>query len=245
MRRGSTRPQKTAIFIAQEIVADINRRGNLPGERLPPERIMLEQYDVGRGTLRESLRFLELQGVITLKPGPGGGPIVRKPDSSSLATALTLLLQFEGASFRAVAESRAGLEPMMARLAADRMTDEDRAELAKNIELMEENIGDLDAFLAYNRDFHVCVAHGSGNAIFGCLIDALEDIFDGTAVGVDYPERRRIAVLKAHRSIHDAIMDSDPDAADAAMNHHIQEYLRYIERKFPETLTSPIVWGGV
>jgi len=54
----STRPQKTAMLVAQRIVADINRRGNAVGDRLPPERVMLDEYEVGRGTLRESLRFL-------------------------------------------------------------------------------------------------------------------------------------------------------------------------------------------
>src|SRR4051812_39401907 len=97
---GSIRPQKTAMLVAQRIVADINRRGNTFGDRLPPERAMLEEYNIGRGTLRESLRFLELQGVISLKPGPGGGPMVERPDGTSLATALSLLLQFHNTPFR-------------------------------------------------------------------------------------------------------------------------------------------------
>lgn len=97
MTANPLRPMKTAMLVAQRIVADINERGNVVGDRLPPERLMLEKYDVGRGTLRESLRFLELQGVITLKPGPGGGPVVVQPDASSLATSLALLLQFSDA----------------------------------------------------------------------------------------------------------------------------------------------------
>lgn len=244
MNRGATRPQKTAIFVAHQIVVDINSRGNTPGDRLPPEKVMLEQYDVGRGTLRESLRFLELQGVILLKPGPGGGPIVRKPDASGLATTLTLLMQFEGAPFRTVAESRAGLEPMMARLAASRMSDARKAELTNNLARMKENIHDLDAFLRHNRDFHVEVAHGSENAIFGCLVDALEDIFDGASVGVDYPERWRHVVLAAHQRIHDAIIAGRPEEAESAMARHIEDYLSYISKKFPEALNAPIVWDG-
>ena len=85
---------------------------------------MLEEYQVGRGTLRESLRFLELQGIISLKPGPGGGPVVERPEATSLATSLMLLLQFADAQYRVVAEARVALEPTMARLAAERMTAE-------------------------------------------------------------------------------------------------------------------------
>lgn len=73
MGRRNSKPPKTALLVAQRIVEDIHDQGKQPGDRLPPERDMLEQYEIGRGTLRESLRFLELQGVISLKPGPGAG----------------------------------------------------------------------------------------------------------------------------------------------------------------------------
>ena len=244
MPRPNRRPQKTAMLVAQQIASDINTRGNVPGDRLPPEKAMLEQYGIGRGTLRESLRFLELQGIIVLKPGPGGGPIVQKPDSSSLATTLTLLLQFENAPFRTIAESRAGLEPMMARLAATRMTTDLKEQLTESVEVMRTDIGDQRVFLEMNKRFHDVIAHGSGNAMFGCLIDALVWILDGSAIGIDYPEKRRAAVLEAHQRIHDAIIAGDADQADDAMQQHIDEYLRYAERKFPEVLAAPIVWDG-
>lgn len=238
------RPQKTAMLVAQRIVADINRRGNNVGDRLPPERVMLEEYDVGRGTLRESLRFLELQGVISLKPGPGGGPVVQQPDATSLATALTLLLQFSKAPFRTIAEARAGLEPMMAQLAAERMTDEQLADLKLSVDNMHKHLGDQTVFLNENKRFHDVIAHGSGNAMFGYLIDALLGMLDGSAIGIDYPEVRRAAVHKAHLRIYEAITSRDPGASSEAMTEHIREYIKYAERKFPEVLAAPIVWNS-
>lgn len=238
------RPQKTAMLLAQRIVGDINRRGNTVGDRLPPERIMLEDYEVGRGTLRESLRFLELQGVISLKPGPGGGPVVQQPDASSLATSLTLLLQFANAPFRTIAEARGGLEPMMAQLAAERMTDEQLASLKASVDNMHDHLDDQTVFLEENKRFHDVIAHGSGNAMFGYLVDALLGILDGSAIGIDYPEVRRSAVHKAHLSIYEAIAQRDPSASAAAMQDHIQQYLKYAEKKFPDVLSAPIVWGN-
>jgi GntR family transcriptional regulator, transcriptional repressor for pyruvate dehydrogenase complex len=238
----STRPQKTALLLAQRIVADIGRNGSQVGARLPPERMMLEQYSIGRGTLRESLRFLELQGVISLKPGPGGGPIVRQPDGSSLAIALTLLLQFENAPFRTIAESRGGLEPMTAQLAAQRMSEEALGELRASVELMSAEIDSQAIFLEENKRFHDLIAHGSGNAMFGLLIDALLGILDGSAIGIDYPEIRRRAVVKAHGRILESLEARDPDTAATAMRDHISEYLRYAERKYPEVLDAPIRW---
>ncbi|GAA5059120.1 DNA-binding FadR family transcriptional regulator [Thermocatellispora tengchongensis] len=241
----SLRPPKTAMLLAQRIVADINRRGNTVGDRLPPERVMLDEYDVGRGTLRESLRFLELQGVLSLKPGPGGGPVVQRPDAGSLATTLTLLLQFENAPFRTIAEARAGLEPMMARLAAERMSPEQLDALGASVDAMREHLEDQAVFLEENKRFHDIIAHGSGNVMFGYLIDALLGILDGSAIGIDYPEVRRSAVHKAHLRIYQALKNRDPESSAEAMARHITEYVRYAERKFPEVLAAPIVWANL
>lgn len=237
------RPRKTAMLLAQRIVTDINRRGNTIGDRLPPERVMLEEYAVGRGTLRESLRFLELQGVISLKPGPGGGPFVQQPDAANLATSLTLLLQFANAPFRTIAEARAGLEPMMAQLAAQRMTEAQLEELHASVSTMAAHLDDQMVFLEENKRFHDAIAHGSGNALFGFLVDALVGILDGSAIGIDYPEVRRTAVHKAHLRIYEAIASHDPAASAAAMADHIDEYLKYAEKRFPEVLNAPIVWN--
>jgi GntR family transcriptional repressor for pyruvate dehydrogenase complex len=245
MTQASLRPQKTAVLVAQRIVSDIQRRGNKVGDRLPPERVMLDEYSVGRGTLRESLRFLELQGIIVLKPGPGGGPVVQQPDGSGLATALTLLLQFENAPFRTISEARTALEPMMAQLAAARMTDEQLAELKYSVDHMLDHVGDEVEFLKMNKSFHDIIAHGSGNAMFGYLIDALLDMLDGSAIGIDYPEHRRLAVHKAHASIYNAIAARDPKLAEAAMLDHISQYAQYVERKFPNLLDAPVSWTGM
>ena len=222
---------KTAMLVAHRIVADINERGNVIGDRLPPERVMLEKYDVGRGTLRESLRFLELQGVITLKPGPGGGPVVVQPDAASLATSLTLLLQFANAPFRTIAEARLGLEPMMSQLAAERMSEGNLVTLKESVDNMYDNLGNQAIFLEENKRFHDVIARGSGNAMFGYLVDALLGILDGSAIGIDYPERRRAAVHQAHLSIYETIEARDPRAAAAAMHDHIEQ-TRYDLRSY-------------
>jgi GntR family transcriptional regulator, transcriptional repressor for pyruvate dehydrogenase complex len=70
--KGNNRPQKTAMIIAQRIVSTISAENLGPGTILPSERVMLEEYAVGRATLHEALRFPEFQGVAAMKSGPGG-----------------------------------------------------------------------------------------------------------------------------------------------------------------------------
>lgn len=65
-------PPKRSVVIAQSIVREIRDRRLQPGSQLPPEHEMLRTYNVGRNTLREALRLLELQGVLTIRPEPGG-----------------------------------------------------------------------------------------------------------------------------------------------------------------------------
>ena len=243
MAQTSLRPKKTALLVAQRIVSDIARGGNRVGDRLPPEHLMLEQYGVGRGVLRESLRFLELQGVISLKPGPGGGPVVQHPDSSVLATALTLLLQFENAPFRAIVEARTALEPMMAQLAAERMSDEEISELKSNVDNTRRNVNDLTIFHDEISRFHDIVARGSGNQLFAHLINALLGILDGSAMGIEYPETHRLASCTIHDDIYEAIAARDSDAAQELMNAHIQAHAKYTEFKFKDVLDSPIQWN--
>ena len=71
---------KRALRVAQAIVHDIEADARQVGDRLPPEHDMLARYEVARATLREALRFLELQGVLHLQPGRGGGPVVAQLD---------------------------------------------------------------------------------------------------------------------------------------------------------------------
>ncbi|WP_210717731.1 FadR/GntR family transcriptional regulator [Amycolatopsis acididurans] len=235
---------KAAMVIAQQIVRDVGRESLQAGDLLPPERTMLDKYDVGRGTLREALRLLEFQGVIALKPGPRGGPVLLDPDASHLASTVVLLMQLKKAPFQTIVEVRNALEPMISCLAAERITDASLEVLGGTIEQMRDNLGDQTVFLEANKRFHDVIAWSSGNALFGYMVDSLLGIMDGTVIGIDYPAPRRAAILTAHEEILGALTRRDPKESEQRMREHIDAYTRYAQRKFPDVLTEIIPWDG-
>jgi GntR family transcriptional repressor for pyruvate dehydrogenase complex len=238
----SSRPPKTALLVARRIVRDLVRDNLKPGDVLASERDMLERYATGRATLRESLRLLEFQGIIEIKPGFGGGPILVEPDPSHLAGTFVLLMQLKSAPFRTIVEVRTAVEPMISSLAAHRIDADGLAALQRTIDTMHDNVEDRQSFLDANQSFHDIIARACGNPLFAYLIESLLDIIDGTAIGIEYPTRHRPAILLAHERIYEAIRTGAADRAEQLMSTHIMEFVGYIEQKFPELLDRVVQW---
>ncbi|UMG94821.1 FCD domain-containing protein [Nocardioides sp. TF02-7] len=131
---------------------------------------------------------------------------------------------------------------MISSLAASRMSDEQLVELRGTVDQMRSDIDDQYSFLDANKRFHDVIAWSSGNALFGYIIESLLSIMDGTAIGIDYPQYRREAILKAHQEIYDSLAARDPELAMERMREHIEAYERYAERKFPQVMNEIIPW---
>src|SRR5262249_29577466 len=114
------RSVKRSEVLAREIVEEIVAGGLAPGAVLPAEGVMLDHYEVGRASLREALRLLESQGLVTLKSGPGGGPVVGEVDAANLGRTATLYFRLAGATCGVLAEAMLVLDPWLAELAAER-----------------------------------------------------------------------------------------------------------------------------
>lgn len=238
----STMPPKRSTVVAQRIVSDIKDRKLKAGDPLPPEHELVSEYKVGRNTCREAIRVLELQGVLTVRSGPKGGPVVAAPDSRHLASTMALLMQFAETPFETVIEARQLLEPMTARLCAERGDAQLLTDLANSVERMARDIDDMDSFLGENRRFHDLIAWGSDNALFGYCINSLHWITDGTVLGIDYPRRFRKLVLDAHADVCSAITSRDADLAEAAMRKHMDDSRSYFERNYAREMREVLTW---
>ncbi|HEX6754893.1 MAG TPA: FCD domain-containing protein [Mycobacteriales bacterium] len=169
--------------------------------------------------------------------------IVEVGRPGDLREGLPLILQLTGASLRDVFEARTALEPMMAHLAATRMTREQLAELESTVTRMRENPDDHELFLAENQRFHGIVADATGSAILRVFNETLKSIADGAVVGVTYTARRRAAVARAHERVVEALRRRDPEAAEEAMRAHVGEAGEYWWRKYPELVSRGVRWA--
>jgi DNA-binding FadR family transcriptional regulator len=110
---------------------------------------------------------------------------------------------------------------------------------------MQANPENRAVFLEENERFHDLIAWSSDNALFGYLVDSMLGILDGTVLGIDYPPHRRKAIVIAHQEILRTLQARDPDAAQESMRHHIQEYVKYAEKKYPDILDQKISWDQI
>jgi GntR family transcriptional regulator, transcriptional repressor for pyruvate dehydrogenase complex len=241
-RDAAYRPKKTAMLVAERLVTEIAEKELVPGTPLPPEREMLSTYGVARGSLREALRLLEIQGVITIKAGPGGGPVVNAPASSHLARTLAIHMQLNRTRFRDVLEARALLEPILAAHAAEQITAARLAELKEMTARMRDSVDDAERFLADNERFHVLIAQAAGNHVFALVMASLNWIFDATQIGVSYSRDARSSICDAHERIVAAIESRDSTLAAASMTMHIAEMEKYLARFYPAAASTIIRW---
>lgn len=226
----------TSQRIYQQIVDQITRmvqEGTLrPGDRLPPERQLAEEFGVSRSAVREALSALRMLGLVEARVGEG--TFVTQPPDERFISPLALVLTIEQSEAvgRELLELRAALEAESAALAAVRREAEDLA-------AMEEALGDMERDLQEGRlgaeadwRFHDAVASASGNSLLLQTMRSLSDTMK-EALGLYREQLLRIpgmgrTLLQDHLEILEAIRNQDAAAARERMLKHItrvQEHL--------------------
>ena len=227
-----------------EMVANILRTrimtGELPeGALLPRQEDLMREFNVSRPPMREALRILEAEGLIIVRRGNVGGAQVRAPDRSGVASALGLLLQFEEAPLKDLADALVEMEPLCAALAADR---EDRAEIVTAtlrplIDQQREHIDFGAEFTAHCKAFHEAMIAACGNATIRISVGALATLWsmqeqawaDTAASTGGYPPiSQREEVLAIHEEIVDAIEKGNRAQAMTLARSHARAYPQHV-----------------
>jgi DNA-binding FadR family transcriptional regulator len=236
------RSAKVSEVVARTLLNHILDQGLQPGDSLPNEREMTSWLGVARGSLREALRLLEAHGVITVKSGPGGGPVVRASDPETYAGSTTLLMQFMRVRFGELIDARILFEPQLAAAAATSRTDGQVAEL--RVAVAEMETADRARFhLPYNR-FHRVLAEACANRVLLMAGVTFRKVWDGLHPDVSYTRESMAATALAHRELADAVAAGDAAAATDASSRYLRDYRAWLTRHQPALLDRPVLWMG-
>lgn len=240
--RAIQRPKKLAEVVALKLLDEICTKGLGEGDPLLPEKQMVSELGVGRSTVREALRLLEARGVIRIRPGANGGPVVRLPKAKDLADPLGVWLTFAGASLSDLIAARLCIEPALAGSAAQYATATDVERLRASIARMQDDPENVDVFSAENAYFHSAIAAIARNPVLQAFVDSVKDVSDGVTVGVSYSPKRCLAVAGAHSRIVDAIEGKDEAATTVEMKAHLEEARDFWRGHFGRLYSGQVKW---
>lgn len=209
--------------ITEAIRHEIFSRQLKPLHRLPTERDIAEQCGVSRMVVREAIRSLEREGLVTVKKGPKGGIFVAQDFDRPISDSITNMLAGGGTSLRDLSEVRALIEPYAAARAAAIATADDLERLAAL--LHESDAADPAALRTHNIDFHRLILGISGNPVLRLVGDAVLSILSEHVRTLATSEASAKARCM-HHAMFDAIRNRDPERAHALMSEDIQTIRR-------------------
>ncbi len=238
---------KAAVVIAGSLRRRIVRGELQPGDPLPNETELMELYDVSRPVVREALRILESETLISVKRGAGGGARVRRPDVGVAARHAALLLQLEGTTLADLFEARATLEPDAVRRLAEQHSPEAIAILRQRHEEELQLIDDVPAYAVHAARFHEQLIELAGNKTLAVLGRLLLTIVESHNRATMARTEDAIEVARGASEFHGQLIDlieaGDADAAVAHWRRHLDEAAEVaLQRLGPATIVD--VLGG-
>lgn len=218
--------------IAQEIQRAILAKKLKAGERLPSERSLAEQFQVGRLTIREALRTLEAKGIINIRLGRGGGSYVGMPDPTVIPSMIMDNLQLEGLTAEQITEARAGLECSIVEYAVKHANKKDLERIEKNIEESREIIDPENASDVVSKmiDYHILLGEATHNLPLTMFIRAL---MEWARRRMEYwipTVEQQSYSYKAHKAIFESIKKKDVRLAKKRMKDHVVRISGYVTR---------------
>ena len=222
--------RKRADAIVDAIKRMIVEHGLAPGDRLPQERELLAQFSASKGTVREALKALEVQGLISVRTGPGGGAFIERMSEGRAMSLLSNFLFAKSLSIANIYDMRKVLEPQLAASATPHIDEAGLQRLEAIIKIYDHE--PVDATERWNQrmaelDFHGVVAEYSDNPIlaFTCrfLQRLLKDLTIAQDIYVQPEPVSRASGIQHQRDLIHAMRARNATAAAAILSDHMSE----------------------
>ncbi|WP_078409028.1 FadR/GntR family transcriptional regulator [Priestia abyssalis] len=195
-----------------------------PGDRLLPERELMDMFQVGRTSLREGLKVLESQGLLERSQK---GTFISKNYHQFLSDSLMYQIVFADTELEDLFEARRIIEKELVYLAALRASNEDLVTIAKTIEGMEKAIEahDQKEYVMMDMLFHESIAKASKNLVMCDLYNSIKNlVFQAVKKAGIMNES-----LVFHKKIYEAIKQRQADIASQMMLEHMQSVYTYLK----------------
>ncbi len=212
--------------ICRKMVTHLIRGDWGPGEQIPPERELCLRLGVGRASLREALKALEIMGMIETRLGDGTYVCERSEFLSR--PLLWAIASSSEAESQELVEARALIEVELAGLAAQRATAADLEEIGVHLDEWDEAKDDLEKLRRSDIAFHLAIARASHNSILMnalLLIRNLLQIWIGSALQIEGVAAK---ARKQHQEIFVAVAKKNQAAARSAMQHHLRDMAGFL-----------------
>jgi GntR family transcriptional repressor for pyruvate dehydrogenase complex len=212
--------------VEDQIKSLIVSRQLTAGDVLPPERAFAQRLRVSRSTLREALRALAQEGL--LSPRHGSGWAVA-PNAATAASNVTVYFLLEEATIEEILEAELTVEPSIARLAAERRVDSDVESMRRLYEQMRTT-SSAKQFVALDYEFHTFIATAAGNVLLSFSMLATKSLLEDLRISISARPGGIAASQREHARILRAIEVSDGDAAEQTMRMHVEGFRRRARR---------------
>jgi GntR family transcriptional repressor for pyruvate dehydrogenase complex len=190
-----------------------------PGDKLPTEQQLAEQFGVSRTVVREAIKALAEKELVQVKHGKG--VYVDTPSAEALQESMLLFFSASDQSLLALLEAREILEVEIARLAAERATDADKELLRESLRREAKILHQPRAYVEQDLRFHELLAQATHNEVLSILLNALGELLrESRRVTIEAPGVAQLS-WQGHRRIFEAVRDSDEAGAREAMRQHL------------------------
>lgn len=215
--------------VSQNIVDQIRKaifNGILkPGDKLPSDKELIDNFGVSKGSLREALRSLEVLGLLEIRQGAQGGAFITEVDTEKAKEGFSNFFIFRNLSLKNLFDVRLILESHIAETVAPVITDDDLRQLAKIIQETRDALQDDRPMNYRDREvsFHLIIANATRNPLLIFLLDYVETLLlDAKKIlepGRDFSQK----VLEAHERIYKALAARNVKQAKKAIVSDIKE----------------------
>jgi GntR family transcriptional regulator, transcriptional repressor for pyruvate dehydrogenase complex len=222
------RQPRLAEMVAKSLRGRILDRSLAEGDTLPRQEDLLAEFGVSPPAVREALRILETEGLISVRRGNVGGAIVHVPKARGVAYMISLVLQLGESSLDDVGQALRELEPLCAAMCANR-PDRHSTVVPKLRAIIADQAATMDSIVYHDgpaRDFHETLATSCGNDTLTLVVGALESLWtahehrlhryqEATSGGRSYS-------LRAHEKLLAAIEEGDVESAAKLARRHVE-----------------------